>query len=168
MKKFFGKYRGVVVDNQDPEMIGRVLAQVPDVLGEATSSWALPCVPFAGPASGFFCVPAVGAAVWVEFEQGDPDYPIWSGGFWGAAAEVPPLAITLAPGIQTIVLQSVGGNTFLISDSPDPGGGILLKSSSGASIRIGVEGVVIDNGQGATIVLAGPEVSVNDGALVVV
>lgn len=110
----------------------------------------------------------MGAAVWVEFEQGDPDYPIWSGGFWGAAAEVPPLAITLAPGIQIIVLQSVGGNTLLISNSPDPGGGILLKSSSGASIRIGVEGVVIDNGQGATIALAGPEVSVNDGALVVV
>jgi uncharacterized protein involved in type VI secretion and phage assembly len=166
MRKFRGKYRGIVVNNDDPLQIGRLKAQVPDVLGEESSSSALPCAPFAGPASGFFCLPVVGAQVWVEFEQGDPEYPIWTGGFWAVAGEVPPVNPT--PGLQTIVLQSVGGNTLLISDSPDPGGGILLKSSTGASIRVNGDGIVIDNGQGATIVLAGPGVSVNDGALAVV
>ena len=71
------------------EQIGRVLVQVPDVLGIIPSSWAMPCVPAAGIQSGCFIVPPIGSQVWVEFEQGDPDYPIWTGGFWGLVADVP-------------------------------------------------------------------------------
>ena len=37
-RRYYGKYRGVVVDNIDPLQIGRILAQVPDVLGETVSS----------------------------------------------------------------------------------------------------------------------------------
>ncbi len=70
------------------------------------------------------------------------------------------------PGVQCIVLQSVGGNILRISDVPGPSGGILLQSSSGASIAINDAGITITNGQ-ATILIAGPSVTVNDGALVV-
>ena len=72
-----------MIDNIDPQQIGRVLVQVPDVLGRHPSSWAMPCVPAAGIQAGVFIVPPIGSQVWVEFEQGDPDYPIWTGGFWG-------------------------------------------------------------------------------------
>src|SRR5580698_2267822 len=89
---YFGKYRGVVLENLDPEQTGRVIVQVPDVLGAAPSSWAMPCVPAAGLQSGFFIVPPVNSQVWVEFERGNPDYPIWTGGFWGLPAEVPAMA----------------------------------------------------------------------------
>jgi len=78
---FFGKYRGRVLDNRDPLHLGRLSVSVPDVLGDAMG-WALPCVPFAGPGIGFLALPPVGANVWVEFEAGDPDHPIWSGCFW--------------------------------------------------------------------------------------
>ncbi|MGA2385726.1 MAG: phage baseplate assembly protein V [Candidatus Bathyarchaeia archaeon] len=82
-KKFFGKYRGVVVDNQDPLMICRIRAIVPEVFGDTlTSSWALPCLPYSAEGIGFFPIPAIGTNVWVEFERGDPAYPIWSGCFW--------------------------------------------------------------------------------------
>ena len=87
--RYYGKYRGVVVENIDSEQIGRIVAMVPDVLGEKPSSWAMPCVPAAGTQSGVFIVPAIGSQVWVEFEKGDPGYPIWSGGFWGQVADVP-------------------------------------------------------------------------------
>jgi uncharacterized protein involved in type VI secretion and phage assembly len=80
--RFYGKYRGLVIENIDPEQIGRIMVQVPDVLGETPSSWAMPCVPAAGIEAGCFIVPPIGSQVWVEFEQGDPDYPIWTGGFW--------------------------------------------------------------------------------------
>ncbi len=83
MNKFHGKYRGTVVNNVDPEQRGRIQALVPDVSGLIPSSWAMPCVPFAGKQSGVYVVPQIGAGVWIEFEQGDPDYPIWVGGFWG-------------------------------------------------------------------------------------
>ncbi len=165
--KFHGKYRGIVLNNIDPMQMGRLTVQVPDVSNIQASTWAMPCVPFAGPQSGVFHVPPAGASVWVEFEQGDPDYPIWSGCFWGSAAEVPPLALAGPPALQQIVIQSVGQNTLVLSDTPGPTGGILLKSISGAMISINDVGITISNGQGATIVLAGPSVTVNEGALAI-
>jgi len=170
--RFFGKYRGLVIENIDPEQIGRVLVQVPDVLGETPSSWAMPCVPAAGIQSGCFIVPPIGSQVWVEFEQGDPDYPIWTGGFWGQVADVPIFA-TAPPAIppgQNIVLQTTGQNMIMVSDSaPTPvTGGIVLKSVSGAMIVVNETGIYISNGQGATITLTGPAVDINLGALTVV
>ena len=81
---FYGKYRGVVTDVKDPLMLGRIKANVPDVMGDQESGWAMPCMPFGGSSMGFYALPGVGAGVWIEFEQGDPDYPIWSGCWWGA------------------------------------------------------------------------------------
>ena len=105
--------------------------------------------------------------MWIEFEHGDPDYPIWTGCFWGTAAEIPALALQVPPVMQQIVLQTTMQNTLLISDMPGPTGGILLKTMTGAMISISDVGITISNGQGATIMLAGPSVTVNAGALVV-
>ena len=80
--RFFGKYRGTVVNNEDPASRGRIKIRVPAVMGSA-EIWALPCLPLAGPGMGAYVIPEVGAGVWVEFEAGDPSYPIWSGGYWG-------------------------------------------------------------------------------------
>ena len=167
MSKYYGKYRGTVTENVDPMQLGRIQAMVPDVSGLLPSSWAMPCVPVASRMSGVYVVPQIGAGVWIEFEQGDPDYPIWSGGFWGIAAEVPALALLGNPASPSIVLQTGLQNTLAISDVPGPTGGIMLKSTSGAMIMVNDIGITISNGQGATIVLAGPTVTINNGALVV-
>ena len=171
-RRFYGKYRGLVIENIDPEQIGRIMVQVPDVLGETPSSWAMPCVPAAGIQSGCFIVPPIGSQVWVEFEQGDPDYPIWTGGFWGLVADVPVFA-TAPPAIppgQNIVLQTTGQNMIMVSDAPPTPatGGIVIKSVSGAMIVVNETGIYISNGQGATITLTGPAVDINLGALTVV
>jgi uncharacterized protein involved in type VI secretion and phage assembly len=164
-QKFFGKYRGTVVNNIDPAQSGRIQVQVPDVGNMQASTWAEPSAASAGTQSGFYQIPPVGSSVWVEFEQGDPDYPVWSGCFWGSSGSVPPLALAGPPGLQQIVLQSVGGNILLLSDTPGPSGGILLQSISGASIAINDSGITISNGMGATITLTGPSVMINDTAL---
>lgn len=83
----FGKYRGTVVDNQDSTNRGRLQVTVDAVLG-STSVWAMPCVPYAGDSVGLFAMPPKGSGVWVEFEGGDPSFPIWVGCFW-ADDEVP-------------------------------------------------------------------------------
>lgn len=83
--RFFGKYRGIVKANEDPERRGRLQLIVPAVLGDAVI-WALPCVPYAGPNVGFYAMPPVDAGVWVEFEAGDPSYPIWVGCYWASRA----------------------------------------------------------------------------------
>ena len=77
------------------------------------------------------------------------------------------MALAAPPGVQAIVIQSVGQNTLMISDVPGPTGGILLKSSTGALIMINDTGITISNGQGATITLMGPSITANEGALVV-
>ncbi|MFI6449608.1 phage baseplate assembly protein V [Kitasatospora sp. NPDC050543] len=165
--RFYGKYRGTVVNNIDPLGIGRIQALVPDVSAVLPSSWALPCLPVTGQQCGVWVVPPVGAGVWVEFEQGDPDHPIWTGGFWGSRAEVPALAQAGVPASPSIVLQTLGQNTLAISDAPGVAGGILLKARSGASITVNDQGIVIQNGRGASLVLTNNQVLVNVNALVV-
>lgn len=168
MDKYHGKYRGTVLDNVDPLQIGRLMVQVPDVSNILPSTWAMPCLPFAGIQSGFYAVPEIGSGVWVEFEQGDPDYPIWVGCYWGSAAEVPALALAAPPGVQQVVIQTTGQNMVLVSDVPGPTGGILLKAATGAFISISDTGITISNGQGATVVMTGPAVTVNEGAMEVI
>src|SRR5690348_1377613 len=82
-ERFYGKYRALVSDVDDPEKLGRIRAKVPEVLGDVESPWALPCVPYAGESVGFYAIPPVGAGVWIEFEAGDPSRPVWTGAWWG-------------------------------------------------------------------------------------
>jgi hypothetical protein len=189
--RYYGKYRGTVVNNIDPEQRGRIQAIVPDVQGLVPMTYALPCFPIAGKQEGVFMVPQIGAAVWIEFEQGDPDYPIWVGGFWGAlpipVPGVPhpeiPLAAVLPPPIppgQNILVQTTLQHMLLISDAipipvmapiPAPAtpgtGGIVLRSPSGAMIVVNDTGIYINNGKGASIEMIGPSVMINKLALVV-
>jgi uncharacterized protein involved in type VI secretion and phage assembly len=167
-KKHFGKYRGTVVNNIDPEQRGRIQVMVADVSGFALTSWALPALPIGGLQMGMFSVPMIGSGVWVEFEQGDLDYPIWVGVFWGSAAEVPALSHALVPGVPGIAMQTPLQNGIVISDVPGPTGGIMLTTTTGAMILINDVGITITNGQGATIMMTGPSVVINEGALTVI
>src|ERR1700730_5219295 len=104
-KRYYGKYRGTVVLNVDPELRGRIVCEVPDVLGLVPSSWCEACAPLAGPPGapmGVYLVPPIGAGVWVEFEHGDPNKPIWSGCRFGIA-EIPTIALTGLPVSPSIV-----------------------------------------------------------------
>jgi uncharacterized protein involved in type VI secretion and phage assembly len=167
-KKYFGKFRGTVVNNVDPMQIGRIQVMVPDVSNVMLSSWAMPCVPVAGINMGMFTVPLIGSGVWVEFEQGDPDYPIWVGCFWGMAAEVPLLSHMVPPAVPGITLQTPLKNGIVISDVPGPTGGIQIQTATGAMISVTDIGIMISNGKGAVINLTGPTVDINLGALTVV
>ena len=167
-QRFYGKYRGTVVNNIDPMQIGRIQAIVPAVSNVMLSSWAMPCAPVAGIQTGTFAVPIPGSGVWIEFEQGDPDYPIWVGGFWGTAAEVPAISLLSPPPIPAISMQTPLQNGITVNDLPGPTGGIMLKSATGATIIVNDTGIYIQNGKGASIIMTGPTVTINQGALVIV
>lgn len=166
-QKYYGKYRGMVLNNVDPLQMGRLLVQVPDVEGLLPSSWALPCLPFTGRQMGAYLLPQIGAGVWVEFEQGNPSRPIWSGCWYGSAAEVPALALAGNPASPSVVLQTSLQNSLVISDLPGPTGGIMLKSAAGATLLVNDTGIYLQNGQGASVTLVGPSVIINNGALTV-
>jgi uncharacterized protein involved in type VI secretion and phage assembly len=164
-KRYYGKYRATVLDNQDPLVQARLMLQVQDVLGDVPSTWALPCLPAVGKQMGVFVLPAMGSTVWAEFEQGNPDYPIWVGGYWGSAAEVPPLAVAAPPGMQNILLQTTGQNSLWITDLPGPTGGIVLKGGA-STLIVNDSGIFLTNGT-ASITLIGNTVAVNQTALTV-
>lgn len=161
MTDFLSKYRGKVENNIDPMQLGRIQVSVPSVLGEGRMSWAMPCVPYAGSGVGFFAIPPLGANIWVEFEGGNPDYPIWSGCFWGVG-EVPAM-----PAIAEMKILKTDMGTITLNDLPGVGG-ITIETITGMKIEINALGIEITNGQGGSIKLTGPQVSINDGALDVI
>lgn len=180
--KFYGVYRATVLDNIDPLRLGRIIVEVPDVGSVTPSTFVNPCVPMAGPQQGTFMVPQIGADVWVQFEAGDPDRPVWVGGFWPSPEMVPVAAFApVKPPGQTIIFQTTLKQLFMISDAPPlpmeeempaPAppltGGIILRSPTGAMIVVNDMGIFINNGKGATVELVGNSVSINKTALVVV
>jgi uncharacterized protein involved in type VI secretion and phage assembly len=165
--RYHGLYRGTVVNNVDPMKAGRIWVQVADVAALTPTTWVSPCLPIAGLQSGFFTIPPLQSGVWVFFEQGDINYPVWIGGTWGSAANVPALAQATPPGLDNYTIQTTGQHTLMISDLPGPTGGILIKHRLGAMISISESGIIISNGQGAMIMMTGPSVSINGTALVV-
>jgi phage baseplate assembly protein gpV len=160
-KPLYGKFRGTVTDNQDPNMQGRITANVPGVLEDQTSSWAMPSVPYAGTASdnssvGFFFIPPKGANVWIEFEDGDITRPIWSGCFWNENG-----APTQDSSMNTKVLKTDKA-TITIDDSA---GSVTIETpSTGFKIVMDSTGITLSCDPN-TVQVSTSSVSVNNGAL---
>ncbi|MFZ1467460.1 MAG: phage baseplate assembly protein V [Paracoccaceae bacterium] len=160
--KFYGKHRGKVEVNLDPLGLGRVQVSVADVMGDGTLAWAMPCLPGAGPKVGLFVIPPVGANVWVEFERGDPDYPIWSGGFWDTgdtpATMGPTQAVTrvwAGENFRLEVLDAQGMGELTLSVTTATGDAVLKAGADAMELSFA----------GATVKLAADGVTVNDGNL---
>lgn len=159
-RRFFGKYRGFVVDNADPKKLGRLRLTVPSVLGEeVVTGWAMPCVPYGGQADqGFLFVPEVGAGVWVEFEEGDLEFPIWVGTFWsqpGGESELPkPVGADAVQSPPTRkILKTACGHTIELEDLEGEEK-ITVKHKENSFISIDKEGsVIIGNQKGSTLIL---------------
>lgn len=152
-EQYFGKYRGLVVDNQDPENRARVTLRVPEVLGsEMVSHWAEPCLPFGGLADqGLFMVPEIGAQVWVEFEAGNVSKPIWTGTVWQQSADVPSEAADRSPNMRE--LKTPSGHILSFDDTAGEEE-IRLYHPADSELKIDPQGVVqITDAAGATLVM---------------
>ena len=154
---FFGKYRGSVENTLDPYGIGRLQVSVPDVFGEGTLAWAMPCLPGAGPGVGIYVLPPIGAKVWIDFERGDPEYPVWSGGYWDQGDA--PVAI----GPQNPLTRCWAGENFKVEFLDAPG-----LASAKISITTAAGEAVIEAGPDAMVVsFANGEISLGlDGVTV--
>ena len=144
MRKLFGKYRGRVEDNADPQGLGRVQVSIPAALGAAARAWALPCVPYAEPGVGLLMLPPVGADVWVEFEEGDAGRPIWSGFFWNAPVAPPPAA-------DDVTITTRGGHRLVLSDSRNE---VSVSHPSGSTVKLDATGRVEVTGSSSIRVTA--------------
>lgn len=84
----YGIYKGVVTQVADPEGLGRIRAQIPQVLGNLESDWAWPAQPNVSDIQPL----DPGDPVWILFEGGDVTHPVWLGTWQktGTAAPPPP------------------------------------------------------------------------------
>lgn len=172
--KVYGKHRGLVVDNQDTEGLGQLQVQVPTVLGKDLKVWAKPCF-----SSGHFFVPPIGAGVWVEFEAGDPSYPIWVG-TWYPLDQVPPEATT--PHHDHRIVHTPSGHVVELSDeagkekvvvrhkldsflSIDEKGSALLANHKGAHLYLNADAgeLSLTSEQGHTVSMTADGVIVASG-----
>jgi uncharacterized protein involved in type VI secretion and phage assembly len=170
---FIGKFRAKVTDNMDPLGKARLRVTAADVLDGKDLGWALAAVPYGGDGVGFFFIPPKGADVWVEFEQGDPDYPIWTGCFWpetplgGPSPPRPsgsPPGIPVPPSTKMLKTDYV---TITITDAPGMGS-LTIETKDGMKIVMKtLEGIEISNkaGIGASVKLTPKSVTINQGAL---
>lgn len=168
---YFGKYRGIVTSVADPENLCRIKARVDSVLHGQDTGWALPVSPFGGDGHGMVMLPEVGSGVWIEFEAGRLDSPIWSGAWWASGQRPGP------QGARVRVIVSAHGHKVILDDEGDelklvhggPGGpeirltGSEIVLSCGAcEVTISATNISLNNGQ-IKIGLAG--VSLVNGAM---
>lgn len=159
--RFHGKFLGVVVDNDDPKGLVRLRVRVPEVFGDESTGWALPCSPYAGAGVGLAAVPPVGSLVFVEWPAGDTSrVPIWSGGAWPDGDGVGDA------GPDALVLTTPAGHRILLRDAAG-GEAIEVEAASGAKVLLDSNGVVIGFGS-QKIEITHASVSINGGALEVI
>jgi uncharacterized protein involved in type VI secretion and phage assembly len=154
--RYFGKYRGQVTDNNDPNNLGRIRAKVPRVLGDEDSGWALPAFIYGGASEqGLFALPDIGAGVWIEFEGGDLSYPIWTG-TWYTAGAIPESA---AAGKK--VFKTKSGHMIVLDDD---GGVLEITDGNSNTIMMDANTIKIAAGNATTVVVDAPQIKLIDGA----
>jgi uncharacterized protein involved in type VI secretion and phage assembly len=156
IRRYFGKYRGTVTNNKDDEHRGRIKAEVPAVFGKGKeTTWAEPCVPFAGNDIGFFFIPPEKANVWIEFEQGDHDKPIWTGCFWSKKDNLP-----VSPAVAEMKVLKTDTATITLNDQK---GIATIEMKSGMKLVMNKQEGKIEliNGKGASVKLENKKVSIN-------
>ena len=175
-RRFYGKYRGLVVDNADPEQLGRLKLTVPSVLGpDVVTGWALPCTPYGGDmGQGMLFIPEVGAGAWVEFEEGDLEFPVWVGTFWSKPDGESELPTPNDPdgaeqgGVQDPptrkIIKTRKGHTIQFEDADGEEMIILHEAENGHVMVLNQDGITITDGaNGSEIVLDSAGVTFTDG-----
>lgn len=155
---YFGKYRGIVTDIDDPENLCRIRATVPAVLGEHACGWALPASPFAGDGHGVVMLPKVGGGVWIEFEAGRLDNPIWSGAWWASGQRPDPQGA----GVRVIVSEK--GHKVILDDDANE---VKVVHGDGAipkAIQITASEIVLTCGA-CEIKITNENISLNNGLI---
>ncbi len=160
-ERFYGKYRGVVDDNQDPLNLGRIKARVPEVLEDVATGWALPCVPYAGDGIGTYMVPPEGSRVWIEFEAGDVSRPIWTGCCWIEGQL--PQDHNSTPAVPS--LKIVRTEQGLIATFDDQGQTITLSDGNGRNfVTIEVQRGLVKIQGSTKVVVEAPQIELVENA----
>ncbi len=171
--RYYGKYAGLVEDNADPDKLGRLKVKVPAIFGEDLSVWARPCF-----ASGHFFVPPAKTPLWVEFEAGDPEFPIWVGIFYTSSTL--PIAAALNPP-DNRVIHSVSGHVIEVMDKDKEEritvthmdgktklelteGAFVVTTKDGAKLRLDKDAITAENADHLKVTLDKSSFTIDGGS----
>lgn len=162
-KRYYSVYRAQVTSNEDETGRGLIEVKVPNLFGDKPLPSKAEPRDFrgAGPSKGEFYPPEVGDWVYVEFEMGDPKFPIYSGGWYGTGEVSSEFAYTAnkptsrgmvnkyghvlkfveVPGKEQFVLTSPAGH-FLVLDDTKDAEAMYFIHKSGAQIQLDKDGAV--------------------------
>jgi uncharacterized protein involved in type VI secretion and phage assembly len=173
--RYYGKYRGTVIDNRDPAKLGRLRLNVPSVLGgEVVTGWATPCTPYGGASGqGFVFIPEVGAGVWTEFEEGDLEFPVWVGTFWSqpnAESELPK-PNQAGDGAEedsvqdpptSKIIKTTKGHTLQFEDADGSEMVLVREGSKGHFLTMDQNGITIIDADSNTIKFTSNGIAIED------
>ena len=161
---FFGIYRGKVISvgtsSSDKEgRLGQLKVAVPDVYGseQQTLPWANCVVPFAGDNYGVMMLPKEGDGVWVQFEAGNKDLPVWVGAWYAQNKALPDGAAA-----ETRVVRTPKGHTIVLDDD---GNLVQLTHKDGQKITLSSDSIKLEVNNGCTVEIGQSSVKINDTAL---
>lgn len=181
-RRYYGKHRGIVMDNDDPLQLGRLRVSAPTLLGpDVTLDWALPCAPYGGADNqGWFFIPEKGAGVWIEFEDGLLDWPIWVGCYWTRIKDKSETPRAAKPNFQdesspaapqgVRLLRTPQGHLFQFDDRDGSESLTLRDGKNNHVLRMDKDGVKLlafadQNGKGKqTITLKASEIEICDSS----
>lgn len=108
---YYGAYEGIVVDNDDKDTRGRLKVKCPAVWGNVPhETWAKPRGMFSGKKIGFYALPQVNDVVWITFQGGKPNFPMWEYGWFLKDQTVPGAAKDI------FVFATPKGHTWVVDE----------------------------------------------------
>lgn len=138
MGLYYSSYRAVVADIEDPEHLQRLKLIIPVINElEPFEYWAFPKGVFYGNGYGTQNIPELGDMVWVEFEGGRPEIPLWEHGH-PARGETPKDKDLLDYGAKWFITPK--GHSVIFNDTKNT---IQIKHSLGHSILLNDQGISI-------------------------
>jgi uncharacterized protein involved in type VI secretion and phage assembly len=175
-RRFYGKYRGFVVDNDDPKHLGRLRVRVPSLLGsDVVTGWAMPCVPYGGAANqGILFIPEADSGVWIEFEEGDLEFPIWVGAFWsepGGESELPKPndpdgaeQSSVQDPVTRKIIKTRKGHTIQFEDADGDESILIVQvTDSGPNVVVlNADGISLTDLHGNSLVMASNGITLTD------
>lgn len=170
LKKYYGKYPGVVLGNDPPQNDphrGELLVEVHGILEETPDGKsqrpiqvkAKPCFP-----PGFFFIPEQGDNVWVEFGAGDINNPIWTG-VWYPKGKTPNTVDTQAPTKFQKVIRTVSGQVIQLDDSNGSEKLVITDEKNKNTIIMDKNGIKLAAGNNVNITMDSTGITLNANAV---
>jgi len=147
----------IVVDNNDPDKLGRIKVQFP-WCESAETPWVRLMSLHAGPSRGWISLPEIGDEVLVGYEQGSPDHPIALGALYNMGSTPPGDAVDDVNNVKMFITRT--GNSLVFKDTDGSEEVQLITKDGKNKITMKVGGPTVIESEGAINIKGGGDITI--------